>query len=194
MHARFVLQWLAGELDATPLWNGDRGSVHVTDGTPFPRSPAEIADVHSWAELALWRTSRHDDPAHGYARGIVQLLDWTCGAAAAGPLTGKPATAPPSPCEVSLEVGPAMAGLEHARQAQAPVLAARLEGVMETFSWLTGWSPEPPADRHGHLPADTCQDRAIPCDCDSAGACLTDRCPACRRWPCVHGFGQVIGI
>jgi hypothetical protein len=31
MHARFVLQWLAGELDALPLWNGGPSDPHITD-------------------------------------------------------------------------------------------------------------------------------------------------------------------
>ena len=32
MHARLVLQWLVGALDAVPLWNGGPESPHVTDG------------------------------------------------------------------------------------------------------------------------------------------------------------------
>lgn len=40
------------------------------------------------AELALWRNPGPDDLAASVARGIVQLLDWTCGAASTGPLTG----------------------------------------------------------------------------------------------------------
>lgn len=59
---------------------------------------------------------------------------------------------------------------------------------------MTGWDAEPPVDRHGHLRAGLCAERSVSCDCDAAGTCLTDGCPACRRSPCVHGFGQVIGV
>ena len=57
MHARFVLKWLVGDLDALPLWNGGPGNLHVTDGAAFARRNAEIEEVHSWAMLAEWRQS-----------------------------------------------------------------------------------------------------------------------------------------
>jgi hypothetical protein len=200
MHARFVLQWLAVELGALPLWNGGTGSPHVADGVPFARSSAEITDVHSWAMLAEWRYPWTDDPssavqtvAHGFARGVGQLLTWTLGAAATGPLTGEATVRPPSLYQVALEVRGAMAGLEHARRARSTVLAGRMAGVMETFAWLTGWSPEPPADRHGHLPADACAERREPCGCGAEGTCLGEACPACCRSLCVHGFAQMTG-
>jgi hypothetical protein len=195
MHARFVLQWLAGELNALPLWNGGPGSPHVTDGAPFARSPAQITDAHSWATLAEWRNPRPGDPSAsapaagcGFARGITQLLAWTCGAAATGPVTGEPAPRPPSLYQVSLEVRRAMAGLRHARRAQSPVLTGRMEGIMESYLWLAGWNTAPPTDRHGHLPAENCPDRTASCDCDASGTCLGPDCMACRRSPCVHGF------
>jgi hypothetical protein len=61
---------------------------------------------------------------------------------------------------------------------------------METFAWLTGWSPAPPVDRHGHGPNDDCAERDALCRCGKAGSCLAADCPACWRVPCVHGFGQ----
>ena len=198
MHARFVLQWLAGELDALPLWNGDAGSPHITDGAPSARTSAEINDVQSWAMLADWRNPWPDDPsatapaaAHGFARGVVQLLTWTCGAAATGPLTNEPSPRPPSLYQVALEVRRAMAGLENARRTESAVLAGRMEGVMESFAWLAGWSAEPPVDRHGHLLVEDCAERDQPCDCDAARRCLAESCPGCCRSMCVHGMAQV---
>jgi hypothetical protein len=198
MHARFVLQWLAGELDALPLWNGGVGSPHITDGAPLARSQTEISGVHSWAMLAEWRNPWPDDPtasepavAHGFACGTSQLLTWTCGAAATGPLTGEETLRPPSLYQVALEVCRATAGLEHARRTQAPVLAGRMAGVMETFTWLAGWSLEPPVDRHGHLPSEDCAERRELCGCDNEGACLGAICTACCRSRCVHGFTQM---
>jgi hypothetical protein len=194
IHARFVLQWLAGEFDALPLWNVT-GYVLVTDGAQFPRSSAQVTDVHSWAQLAQWLNpwpnsppSTEADEAHGYTRGITQLLTWTSGAASTGPLTGEATLGPPSLYEVAMEVRHAMSGLDQARETNSPIAVSRMKGVMETFAWLSGWSPEPPVDRHGHLPGQDCPERALPCDCDVAGTCLAETCPACRRARCVHGF------
>jgi hypothetical protein len=163
MHARFVLQWLAGELDALPLWNGGPGSPHITDGAAFARTPGEINVAHSWAVLAQWRHPWPEDSsalasgdAHGFACGVVQLLTWTCGAAATGPVTGEASPRPPSLYQVALEVRGAMAGLEHARGNGSVVLAGRMRGVMETFAWLAGWNVDPPVDRHGHLLVEDC--------------------------------------
>jgi hypothetical protein len=94
MHARFVLQWLAGGLDALPLWNGGPGGPYVTDGVESPRSAALMDDVHSWAMLAdLRHPWLRDDSAEGRtssgaARGVVELMDWVCGETLNGPLTG----------------------------------------------------------------------------------------------------------
>jgi hypothetical protein len=89
----------------------------------------------------------------GFARGITQLLAWTCGAAATGPVTGEPAPRPPSLCQVSLEVRRAMAGLRHARRVRSPVLTGRMEGIMETCLWLAGWNTAPLQDTEGDLAA-----------------------------------------
>ncbi len=199
MHARFVLQWLAGDLDALPLWNGPNDQPHVTDGAAFPRPGAEITDVHSRALLAQWRhpwpvrpsDSEQARDANVYARGIVQLLTWTSGADTSGPLTGDATAGPPSPYQVSVEVRHAMTGLEYARSTDVPILAARIEGIMDTFTWLAAWDTEPPVDRHGHLRVEDCPERTEPCGCDAAGKCLGTTCPACRRERCVHGFAQV---
>ncbi len=194
-----VLQWLAGDLDALPLWNGPNDRPHVTDGAAFPRSEAEITDVHSRALLAQWRhpwpdqlsASEQARDANVYARGIVQLLTWMSGAAASGPLTGDATLSPPSLYQASLEVRHAMTGLEYARSTNAAILAVRIEGIMDTFTWLAGWDTELPVDRHGHLLAEDCPERVEPCGCDAAGKCLETTCPACRHERCVHGFAQV---
>ena len=55
MHARFVLQWLVGELDALPLWNGGPSDPHMTDGADFSRSRNEIEEAYDWAHLARTR-------------------------------------------------------------------------------------------------------------------------------------------
>ena len=88
MHARFVLRWLAGELDALPLWNGGPGSAHVTDGAPYARSQEEIAELYDWALMARLRypgpgesTSATGRRAFGWAFGVTQLIGWVCGEA-----------------------------------------------------------------------------------------------------------------
>jgi hypothetical protein len=52
MQARFALQWLAGKIDASPLWNGAPQKPHMTDGAEYPYTRAEIDEVYSWALLA----------------------------------------------------------------------------------------------------------------------------------------------
>jgi len=199
MHARFVLQWLAGHLDALPLWNGGPEDLRVTDGAAFPHKDAEIDEVHWWAMLTEWRHPWPDNEsapeparmASGSARGTAQLLGWVCGETADGPLTGRPAGfGRPSLYEVSLEVRPAMAALDRARDEGNPDVAARIEAMMEAFLWLAGWNRVPPVDRHGHRAAEECAERDTPCSCGDAGSCLRGDCPACRRAPCVHGFGE----
>lgn len=199
MHARFVLKWLAGDLDALPLWNGGPENLHVTDGAAFPHRDAEIEEVHSWAMLAEWRNPWRDEDsapadtrlASGSARGTVQLLDWVCGVTTDGPLTDtRVGLGRPSLYQVSLEVRQAMAGLMQARDAGSSVLAGRIEAIMDTFAWLAGWSSVPPVDRHGHVAAEECAERDTQCACDEAGSCLLANCPACWRVPCVQGFGQ----
>lgn len=196
MHARFVLQWLAGDLDALPLWNGGNGRARVTDGASVVRSTDEMTTVHSWALMAQWRhpwpeqpeTAGHTGAYHGYARGVAQLLEWSAGATATGPLTGSVAAGLPSLYEISLDVQHAMTGLDQARSRQNEVMIGRIEGIIETFAWLAGWVADPPVDRHGHVPVETCPERLEQCDCDSAGECLTAQCRACIRAPCAHGF------
>ena len=197
MHARFVLSWLAGDLDALPLWNGRPGDLHITDGAACPRTAAEIEEVCSWALLAQWRHRWPDEPAaagastmSGRADGMAQLLDWVCGMTGEGPLAGLRVPGRPSLYQVSLEVCQAMSGLVQARETGSLAVAGRMEAFMETFAWLSGWSPEPPVDRHGHGTAEDCPERAAPCGCHAVGRCLAGGCQACCRVPCVHGFGQ----
>ena len=42
LHARFVLQWLAGDLEALPLWNAGPQDAHVSDGAGY--APARAGD------------------------------------------------------------------------------------------------------------------------------------------------------
>jgi hypothetical protein len=201
MHARFVLRWLAGELDALPLWNSGRPEdLHVTDGAAFARAAEEIDEVHYWAMLAQWRHPWPRDQsalaearvASGSARGIVAMLEWVCGEIANGPLTGERITGfgRPSLYQVSLEVRPAMGALVSARKNGDEVMAARMEAAMDTFVWLAGWSQAVPVDRHGHLAAEECAERGADCGCAKAGICLRAACPACCNMQCVEGFGQ----
>ena len=199
MHARFVLRWLAGELDGLPLWNGGPEELHVTDGADFAHAQAEIGDVYTWAMLAEWRHPWPDGQAaaaaraaSGWARGTVHLLDWVRGETAEGPLTGRQCgSGRPSLYEVALEVRSAAAALGQARRNGSEAVAARIEAIMETFAWFAGWSRIPPVDRHGHLMTEECAERDADCVCDRAGSCLRAACPACRRTECVLGFSQV---
>jgi hypothetical protein len=47
MQARFVLQWLTGEIDALPLWNGGPSRLQVSDGAAYPHTRAEIEEAYS---------------------------------------------------------------------------------------------------------------------------------------------------
>ena len=197
MHARFVLQWLAGQLDALPLWNGGPENQHVNDGAEYPHTRAEIEEVHDWALLARLRYTWPGESApdlaslgFGWALGAAQLLAWACGEAAEGPLSSTRVTGRPTLYQVSLDVRRAMTGLIHAREEDGqPAGVGRMEAIMETFLWLAGWNPLPPVDRHGHGAFEDCQEREAPCGCDAAGCCLQGGCAACWRVPCVHGVG-----
>lgn len=201
MHARFVLQWLAGELPALPLWNGGPQNRHVTDGVAVARMARAVDEVASWALLAQLRqpefgecVSASELRRRGLADGMVQLLDWACGIAAESPLTRTPVSGRLSLYQMSLDVMHAMAGLEGARESGAHAVAGRMEGILETFAWLAGWEPDPPVDRHGHLMVEECAQRDTPCSCDAAGTCLRHDCPACQQTPCVNAFYQGVAI
>jgi len=86
MQARFVLQWLAGEIEALPLWNGGPQKLHVTDGAVYPQTRAGIDEVYSWALLAEFRCPWPAEPdraeerlAFGWVRGVIDLLPGPAG-------------------------------------------------------------------------------------------------------------------
>jgi hypothetical protein len=196
MQARFIIQWLAGDLAALPLWNGGPDNVHVTDGVACPRSPQELYEISSWAALAQWQHPRpsHDAPdraqlARGQADGTAQLIEWASGIRPQSPLARTTTVGRPSLYQLALDVMHARASLEAARATPEQATAGRMEAIMDAFAWLAGWTEEPPVDRHGHLAIDDCPERGEPCRCDEAGCCLATDCPACRRTRCVHGFG-----
>jgi hypothetical protein len=197
LHARFVLQWLAGEIEALPLWNGGPLDPQVTDGAESPRTRAALDEVYFWAQLAKFRnpwpavTVPSDQHLPAWALGASELLAWTCGEAADGPLSGlRIPGRRPKLREISLDACRAMTGVGLARDADDPARVTRLEAVMETFLWLTGWHASPPVDRHGHCAFENCPEREAPCGCGAAGCCLRGECLACWRVACVHGFGD----
>lgn len=197
MHARFALEWMAGKLDALPLWNAGNGEFHLTDGVPFARTREEIEAAYSWALLAQQRYPWHDGFApteerlpFAWARGTLDLLAWACGEVPEGPFSGDRVRGRPSLYQISLDAGRAMTGVRLAREAGDLVRARRVEAVMETFLWLAGWSVLPPVDRHGHGTFEDCPERAAPCGCAAVGQCLKDGCEACQRVSCVHGFAS----
>jgi hypothetical protein len=197
MHARFVLRWLAGDLDALPLWNGGSGSANMTDGASYARSREEIAELYDWALMARLRYPRPAESGSGSARwafgwafGVMQLVGWVCGEPYEGPVTGLQASTRPTLYQVSLDVRRAMTGLLHARQDGQPVAAGRLEAVMDAFLWLAGWDPLPPVDRHGHGTFEVCPARSTPCGCPRAGRCVGKGCAACALDPCARAAGQ----
>jgi len=191
LHARFVLRWLARDLDALPLWNAGPPDPRVTDGAAYARTRAEIEEAYDWALAGRlrypWpRASAADGPwlGFGWAFGAMQLLAWACGEAGEGPLDGTRVAGRPSLYQVSLDVCRAMSSLVHAREDGQPTGAGRLEAMMETFLWLAGWNRLPPVDRHGHGTFEDCPERETPCCCGDAGGCLRGRCPACWRVSC----------
>jgi hypothetical protein len=190
--ARFVLQWLAGAIDALPLWNGGAKGLHVTDGAKHPRARAQIEEVYSWALLAQQRhpwcdalAPAGDRIAFGWARGVLDLLAWACGEASEGPLSGNRVTGRPTLYELSLDACRAMTGVLLAREAGDSMRASRQESLMETFLWLAAWNPAPPVDRHGHATFEDCPERTVACVCITVGECLQGDCPACWRVKCV---------
>jgi hypothetical protein len=197
MQARFVLEWLAGKIEALPLWNGGPDDMRVTDGAEFSRAPAEIDEVYSWALLAQfrhpWRSASAptgERLAFGWACGAVDLLAWVCGDAAEGPLSGRQVAGRPSLYDVALDTSRAMTGVIRAEEDGDPVRARRREALMEAFLWLAGWDALPPVDRHGHVTLEQCPERDAACGCGLAGRCLGADCPACWRVACIRGFGQ----
>ena len=196
LHARFVLRWLAGELDALPLWNGGQENLRVTDGADYAHRRADIEAVYGWALLARLRYPAPGESGpdgagmgFGWAFGTQQLLAWVCGEPAEGPLSGLRIAGRPSLYQAALDVRRAMTALIHAREDGQPAAAARLEAIMEAFLWLAGWNRLPPVDRHGHGSFEDCPEREVPCNCDAAGRCLRAECAACWRVPCVHAVG-----
>jgi hypothetical protein len=192
MQARFVLEWLAGRIDALPLWNGGPKDLHVTDGAAYAGSRARTEEVYFWGLLAQERYPWCDASgpaserlAASWARGALDLMTWVCGEAAEGPLSGTTSAGRPTLYTVAQDASRGMAGIQAARQHDDPPRARRLEAVMETFLWLAGWNPEPPVDRHGHGSFDACPERAALCGCNDAGRCLRSECAACWRSACV---------
>jgi hypothetical protein len=194
IQARFVLRWLAGEIDALPLWNGGPRDLHVSDGAPYPHARAEIEEMYSGALLAEERhpwcdasAPAADRMAFGWARGAVDLLAWVCGETPEGPLTGKRVSGRPTLYEVSLDACRAMTGVQLAREANDAMRASRMESLIEGFMWLTGWNAAPPIDHHGHVMFNECQESHG----QHIGTVTTDVCltPALR----VDGSSQAGG-
>ena len=163
MHARLVLQWLAGELDAVPLWNAGSQLTLVAEGAASPRRGADIEAAYHWSLLACTRHpwpgesgAEHAWRAFGWAFGARQFLAWACGEEAVGPLSGLRTTQRPTISEMSLDVRRAMTATVHARKDAEPTLAGRMEATMETFLWLVGWNTQPPVDCHGHIAFEDC--------------------------------------
>ncbi len=95
-----------------------------------------------------------------WAFGTMRLLEWVCGEAPAGPLSGLPAAGRPTLYQVALDTRRAMTALGHARSDGDATVAGRMEAAMETFLWLAGWHTQPPLDSHGHGPFDECPERS----------------------------------
>lgn len=177
MHARLVLRWLVGELDAVPLWNAGSQRPHIDDGAASPHSRADIEEAY---HRALATSARHPWPgdtgpaeawmAFGSAFGARQLLAWACGQEPAGPLSGLCTTGRPTLYEIALDVRRAMTALAHARNEAQPTLVGRMAAAMETFLWLAGWNTQPPIDHHGHTAFEDCADREALCNEETARA------------------------
>jgi hypothetical protein len=156
MHGRFVLRWLAGEIDALPLWNAGPDGLHVTEGAAYAHSRARIDELYFWGLLAKerypWRAKSApaaERLAFGWACGVMDLLGWVCGEVSESPLSGIRSSGRPTLYEASLDACRGMTGVTAARGAGDLVLARRREAVMETFLWLAGWNPRPPVDEQG---------------------------------------------
>jgi len=123
LHARLVLQWLAGDVDAVPLWSAGPPDPQVTDGAAFGQSRAEIEETYGWTLAARlrypWPGESAPDGAwlgFGWAFGAMQLLAWVCGEAGEGPVSGTRVTVRPTLYQVSLDVRRAMTAFLHARE------------------------------------------------------------------------------
>jgi hypothetical protein len=167
LHARLVLQWLVGELDAVPLWNAGPQCPHATEGAAMPRTPAAIEEAYHWSLLACSRYSRPGEAGSdeasrtfGRAYGARGLLAWACGEESSGPLSGLRTTGRPTLYEISLDVRRAMTALDHARNDDLPTMVGRMEATMKTFLWLAGWDAQPPVDRHGYTELEARHDGA----------------------------------
>jgi len=197
LHARFVLRWLAGDLDEVPLWTAGPPDPQVTDGAGFARSRAEIEEAYGWTLAARlrypWPGESGTDGAwlgFGWAFGAMQLLAWVCGEAGEGPVSGTRVAGRPALYQVSLDTRRAMTAFLHSREDGQPTGTGRLEAVMESFLWLAGWNPLPPVDRHGHAAFEDCPERETPCRCGEAGECLRGQCPACWRVSCADDSAE----
>ncbi len=133
LHARFALRWLAGELDALPLWNGGQENLHVTDGADYAHGRADIEAVYGWALLARLHNPAPGESGPDAARvgfgwgfGTQQLLAWVCGEAAEGPLSGMSVAGRPSLYQAALNIRRAMTALIHVREDGQPAAAAPL--------------------------------------------------------------------
>lgn len=158
MQARFMLRWLSGVIDTLPLWNGGPRDLYVSNGAAYPHAPAEIEEVYSWALLAGERHPWCDGSgpaagrmAFGWARGVIDLLAWVCGETSEGPLTGKRVPGRPTLYEVSLDACRGLTGVRLAREAGDVMRASRMESLIESFLWLTGWNTTPPINRDGDV-------------------------------------------
>jgi hypothetical protein len=158
LHARLVLQWLAGELDAVPLWNAGSQSPHVTDMAASPRAHADIEGAYHRALLACSRYPRPGEAGSreawrvfGWAFGARRLLAWACGEECIGPVSGLRTVGRPAIYEISLDVRRAMTALSHARNDDQSTMVGRMQATMETFQWLTGWDEQLAIDSHGRI-------------------------------------------
>jgi hypothetical protein len=98
MHARLVLQWLVGALDAVPLWNGGPESPYVTDGAMSPRGSAAIEEAYHWSLLACSRYPRPAETGSGQrgrrSAGHMARGSFSPGHAATNPLARCPVFTP----------------------------------------------------------------------------------------------------
>jgi hypothetical protein len=179
LQARLALRWLAGELDAVPLWNARSHWAPVTEGAVSPLHRTEIESAYHWSLLACARNpwpgkseSEHAWQAFGWAFGARQALAWACGEEPVGPLSGLRTTRRPTLYEMSLDVRRAMTAFVHARNDAQPTLAGRMEATMESFLWLVGWGTQPPIDCHGHATFDAWAGRDALCNSETVNAPL----------------------